>query len=61
MNNTYISEKYNIVDALNEIDKFNLKMKDFVDKHPEYNHSVSISKQNKSWIVKLNVNNEQNN
>lgn len=58
MNNTYISEKYNIVEALDEIDKFNLRMKVFIEKHPDYKHSVSISKKDKSWVIKLNVSNE---
>jgi len=33
-------------------------MKKFVEKHPEYKHSISVSKQDLSWIVKLNVSNE---
>jgi len=61
MNNTYIAEKYNIVDALNEMDSFSLKMKKFIEKHPEYNYNVSIYKKDNSWVIKLNVNNEQNN
>lgn len=61
MNNTYVSEKFNIVEALDEIEAFNTRMMVFVKKHPEYNHSVSISKKGDSWVIKLNVNNEQNN
>lgn len=57
MNNTYVSEKYNIVEALDEIDAFIVKMKKFMDKHPEYSYSISIDKQDRSWIVKLNVKN----
>lgn len=58
MNNTYISEKYSIVDALDEIDAFTIKMKKFIDKHPEYSYIISIEKKDRSWVVKLKVSNE---
>jgi len=61
LNNTYISEKTNIVDALNEVDAFTTRIKTFIEEHPEYSYTISLDKEDKLWLIKLNISNEKNN
>jgi hypothetical protein len=60
LNNTYISKKDNIIEALNEIDSFITRMEDFMQRHPRYNYRIKIDKNENAksinkWVIELNV------
>jgi hypothetical protein len=56
MDNTYIIEKDNIVDALEDIQSFETMMSNFMEKHPKYSYQIDIKEATDSkWIVELNV------
>ena len=62
MIDTYTIEKDNIIEALEDIDKFRQKMDKFKDKHPNYDYEIDIKedeKQLNKWIVELKVSKDE--
>ena len=57
MNNTYIIEKDNIVDVLDDIEAFKKTMSKFMDEYSNYSYDIKIieNPNNQKWIVELNV------
>jgi len=60
MDNTYIIEKEDIIDVLEDIEAFEERMKVFIKNHPQYSRSIIIrrnknKRSNKKWVVELNV------
>ena len=63
MNDTYKIEKDNIVEALDDIDRFVQKMEKFKTKHPSYSYNIDIKEDEEklhNWIIELNVNKDEN-
>lgn len=62
MIDTYTIEKDNIIEALEDIDKFKQKMDKFKGKHPNYDYEIDIKedeKQLNNWIVELKVSKDE--
>ena len=57
MNNTYIIEKENIVEVLDDIEAFKKTMSKFMNEHEHYSYNIKIieNPNNQKWIVELNV------
>lgn len=57
MNNTYIIEKENIVEVLDDIEAFKRTMSKFMDEYEHYSYDIKIieNPNNLKWIVELNV------
>lgn len=57
MNNTYIIEKENIVDVLEDIESFKKTMSKFMNEYENYSYNINIieNPNNQKWIVELNV------
>ncbi len=58
----YVIEKYNIVDALNDIEAFVNRMEKFKDKHPNYRYNIDIgrdTKDNPKWSIELKINKDE--
>jgi ribosome assembly protein YihI (activator of Der GTPase) len=56
----YKSQKYDIIDALDEIDSFMEKMNVFMNNNPEYEYEINITKRvdvnkNHLWDIMLIV------
>ena len=62
MIDTYIIEKDNIVEVLEDVSKFTQKMDKFKTKHSNYDYSIDIKedeKQLNNWIVELKVSKDE--
>lgn len=56
INKTYIAKIPSIIEALNEIDNFTIKMSGFVKKNPDFEYKVNITKtEGNIYIIELNV------
>jgi len=57
MNNTYIIEKENIVEVLDDIEAFKKTMSKFMNDYDHYSYDIKIieNPNNQKWIVELNV------
>ncbi len=55
MNNTYLIREKELKVALDNISSFQEKIELFIEKHPKYNYSVKIIKENDEWLIELNI------
>tara|TARA_R110002124_G_scaffold281430_1_gene455729 strand:- start:88340 stop:88534 length:195 start_codon:yes stop_codon:yes gene_type:complete len=56
MNKTYKAITTTIVDALNEVEDFTIKMDNFIKRNPEFEYKIFITKNDKSiYTIELNV------
>lgn len=60
MNSNYKMYSDNVVDALNEVEKFKESMEGFIEKYPNYSYTVAIDPEQDpdkthKWVVNINI------
>lgn len=56
----YKAQRYDVIEALDEVDRFMTKMDNFIQKHPTYKYEIRIVKtvdmqQNHLWTIYLTI------
>ena len=55
MNKTYEIHEKDLKKALDQLDTFQTKIELFTGKYPRFSYTVNVNKQDKGWLILLNI------